>query len=379
VTKLGSVLTDLVDCEHKTAPQDDEGEFFSVGTPAMAGNVIDYSQARRISEETYKNWSRRLTPKAGDLLLAREAPVGRVVEIPAAENVAPGQRTVLMRPDADAVYPKYLFYALTAPDTQAKLQVKAAGSTVAHLNVADIRAFEFAWTFPNVATQRAIAELLGALDDKMAANSRLVGATKAFLAGRLAAAADKGANMVALGDVARFHNSRRVPLSSRQRNDRRGEVPYWGANGVLDHVDEALFNEPLVLVGEDGSVQDEGGRPIVHYVWGPTWVNNHAHVLTGVGISTELLRYAVEAGNVAHLVTGAVQPKLSMGNLKRLELRVPTDLQPIEVLCADLQRRLVAASIESDQLANLRDTLLPHLMSGRITVREAEQAVEEVL
>ena len=96
MTKLGSVLESLVDCEHKTAPRDESGEFFAVGTPAMAGNRVNYSQARRISAATFATWTRRMKPGAGDLLLAREAPVGPVVMIPTAENVAPGQRTVLM-------------------------------------------------------------------------------------------------------------------------------------------------------------------------------------------------------------------------------------------------------------------------------------------
>ncbi len=132
---------------------------------------FNYSQARRISAATFATWTRRMKPGAGDLLLAREAPVGPVVMIPTAENVAPGQRTVLMRPNPRAVDSRYLYLALSAPATQLALQEKAAGSTVAHLNVADIRSFRFPWTFPSLHTQRAIAEVLGALDDKIAANT----------------------------------------------------------------------------------------------------------------------------------------------------------------------------------------------------------------
>ncbi len=170
-------------------------------------------------------------------------------------------------------------------------------------------------------------------------------------------------------------------MSSQDREVRTGKVPYWGANGILDMVDEAIFDDPLVLVGEDGSVVRENGRPFVHYVWGPTWVNNHAHVLTGKCVSTELLYYLIRTVDVAQFVTGAVQPKLSMGNLKRVGLTVPSaeHLQRVEREISAAQARIRLAEAESRTLAALRDTLLPPLMSGRLTVRDAESTLENVL
>jgi type I restriction enzyme S subunit len=165
---LGAVCLRIVDCEHKTAPIDEGGRFFAVGTPAMKHNRIDYDEARRISKTTFEAWTCRISPQVGDLLLAREAPVGPVVKIPLEENVAPGQRTVLLRPDPGVVDSAFLFYLLTSPRQQELLQVKAAGSIVSHLNVADIRTFPV--ELPGLTEQRAIAEVLGALDDKIAAN-----------------------------------------------------------------------------------------------------------------------------------------------------------------------------------------------------------------
>jgi type I restriction enzyme S subunit len=91
----------------------------------MRDHRINYAEARRISRETFEAWTRRLSPRAGDLLFAREAPVGPVVRLPDVANVAPGQRTVLLRPDPDVVDSKFLYYALTAPAAQAGLLVKA--------------------------------------------------------------------------------------------------------------------------------------------------------------------------------------------------------------------------------------------------------------
>lgn len=171
ILTIEDLCTVIVDCEHKTSPIDADGQFFAVGTPAMRGNIIDFSQARRISQSTYASWTRRLTPRAGDLLFAREAPVGPIVLIPDSENIAPGQRTMLMRPDPSLADSRFFYYLLSSPAQQDRLQSLAGGSTVAHLNVADVRRFPL--DVPSLGDQRAIADVLGALDDKIAVNMRL--------------------------------------------------------------------------------------------------------------------------------------------------------------------------------------------------------------
>ncbi|QDP94879.1 hypothetical protein FOE78_02155 [Microlunatus elymi] len=221
---------------------------------------------------------------------------------------------------------------------------------------------------PTCDSRHAIAEVLGALDDKIAANDRTVRVLGNLSAALLEAELSKGQRSVPLGELATFHNRRRVPLSGRERESRNGTVPYYGAAGQLDTVDEALFNEPLSLVGEDGTVMRDGGQPVVQYIWGPSWVNNHAHVLTGNGISTELLSILLRRLNVAHLVTGAVQPKLSMGNLKSLEVAVPRDPTAIERRAQAHLAMHRATTDENTILARTRDELLPLLMSGKVRV-----------
>ncbi|MCD2097528.1 restriction endonuclease subunit S [Rhodococcus rhodochrous] len=234
---------------------------------------------------------------------------------------------------------------------------------------------------PPVIEQEAIAEVLGALDDKIAANRRLVDQLRVLAQAKFRSVLSENPVKVALGAVSEFHNRRRAPLSAIEREGRVGEVPYYGATGVFDYVDEALFDEILVLVGEDGSVVTDEGYPVTQYIWGPAWVNNHAHVLTGSSISTEILLLAVERVNVEPLVTGAVQPKLNMGNLKNLELLVPgpdgcanldCQVQPIFEMLRWIHE-------ESRTLETIRDTLLPRLMSGELRVRDAEKVVSNAV
>jgi type I restriction enzyme S subunit len=120
-----------------------------------------------------------------------------------------------------------------------------------------------------------------------------------------------------LGDVINLFDHKRIPLSNRERANRQGPYPYYGAAGILDYVNDYLFDGIYVLIGEDGSVIDEEGHPIVQYVWGKFWVNNHAHVIQGKGyITTEFLMLFLKQLDIKAYVTGAVQPKLNQKKSK---------------------------------------------------------------
>jgi type I restriction enzyme S subunit len=174
-------------------------------------------------------------------------------------------------------------------------------------------------------------------------------------------------------------DSRRVPLSSKERAERRGVYPYHGATGVMDSVDGYLFDGIHVLLGEDGSVIRENGHPFTQYVWGMFWVNNHAHVLRGQGISNETLLLFLDQCDVAPFVTGAVQLKLNQGNLKSIPFLNPGEilLGKLGELIAPIFGQIRDVSDESRSLTQLRDTLLPKLLSGELRVPDVEALLEQ--
>lgn len=238
------------------------------------------------------------------------------------------------------------------------------GSAVPHISGSQIGNFEF--ELPPVVEQHAIAATLGALDDKIESNRRTTESIAALADCLYVGAIKQGRREAKIGDIAQFHNRRRIPLSSRERAQRPGRVPYYGATGIFGYVDEALFDEILVLVGEDGSVVREDGGPVLQYIWGPAWINNHAHPLTAVGISNELLYTALNRADIRPIVTGAVQPKVNMGNLKSFTIELPVDKADLESRLDCLFRVYRARRDETTNLIALRDTLLPELLSGRI-------------
>ncbi|MEW7854072.1 restriction endonuclease subunit S [Staphylococcus haemolyticus] len=171
-------------------------------------------------------------------------------------------------------------------------------------------------------------------------------------------------------EIAESFNSIRKPLSKLEREKRESIYPYYGATKIIDYVDNYIFDGKYILVGEDGTVQTETGNPFIQYVWGKFWVSNHAHILKGKLISDELLMLYLKNTNVAPYITGAVQPKLNKKNLNSIKF-VIADKETIikfENFIKSYFHKIRILNKENKNLIELRDMLLPKLMSGEIEI-----------
>lgn len=175
-----------------------------------------------------------------------------------------------------------------------------------------------------------------------------------------------------VGEIIEIHDSKRIPLSGAERAKMEKKAyPYYGAAALMDYVDDYIFDGIYLLLGEDGTVVDEAGYPILQYVWGKFWVNNHAHILTGkLGFNVESLYMLFKQTPVKAIVTGAVQPKISQANLRSIQVVIPPQKLVIDYnnQIAPLFTLMRTNEEANKSLAALRDTLLPKLMSGEIDV-----------
>ena len=172
-----------------------------------------------------------------------------------------------------------------------------------------------------------------------------------------------------VSEIIELHDSKRIPLSSRERANLTKIYPYYGATSVMDYVDRYLFDGIYLLLGEDGTVVDDKGFPILQYVEGKFWVNNHAHIITGKnGFTVETLYLLFSLTNVQSIVTGAVQPKISQANLNNVSVVIPSkaELGTFNSIVQPIFSQIRNLRAESDRLASTRDILLPRLMSGEI-------------
>ena len=174
-----------------------------------------------------------------------------------------------------------------------------------------------------------------------------------------------------LGDITICHDSKRVPLSSNDRELVKGKIPYYGATGIMDYVNDYIFDGDYVLMAEDGSVMTEKGSPILQRISGKNWVNNHAHVLEPIkNHSCKLLMMLLKDVSVMKIKTGSIQMKINQENMNKIVvLAIPLELlfeinQKLEVIDKQ-QLNLIE---ENKQLTQLRDWLLPMLMNGQVKV-----------
>ena len=183
----------------------------------------------------------------------------------------------------------------------------------------------------------------------------------------------KNWNKGCLDDIIELFDSKRIPLSSNQREKMEKLFPYYGAATLMDYVDDYLFDGIYLLLGEDGTVIDDSGFPILQYVWGKFWVNNHAHIIQGRnGFTVESLYCLLKQTSITSIVTGAVQPKINQANLKALEVCIPKDdiLAQYNEAITPMFDQIRKNSDENRTLVALRDTLLPRLMSGELSVSD---------
>ena len=164
---------------------------------------------------------------------------------------------------------------------------------------------------------------------------------------------------------------KRIPLSNAQRSERKGEFPYYGATGIMDYIDDIIFDYDILLLAEDGSTSDSNGFPVVQYVWGEVWVNNHAHIILPKDRAHLIYTYfLLKSIPVKMIETGSIQKKISQENLLRYKaINVPKQLRDIytERIKSIWEQKKLATE-EIIQLTKLRDSLLPLLMNGQASL-----------
>ncbi|WP_085529408.1 restriction endonuclease subunit S [Kocuria massiliensis] len=136
--ELRHVLEKLVDCEHKTAPYVEGGKHWILRTSSVKKGKIDWSGAYTTDAESFEEWTQRATPRPGDVIFTREAPVGEAAVIPSGRNVALGQRTVLMKLRKDVIVPQFLVHQIYEGLPRERIKLATQGSTVGHFNMDDI-------------------------------------------------------------------------------------------------------------------------------------------------------------------------------------------------------------------------------------------------
>lgn len=186
---------------------------------------------------------------------------------------------------------------------------------------------------------------------------------------------------VRLGEVVINRDDERVPLAKEERQKRRGEYDYYGASGVIDKIDDFLFDKPLLLIGEDGANLINRSTPIAFVANGKYWVNNHAHVIDSIDfIILKYLEVHINAIDLRPYVTGTAQPKMNQTKLNIIPIALPplneqkrivTKVDELMRLCNELEEQISQSKEESERLMQ---AVLQEAFEGKY-LEESEQEI----
>jgi len=171
-----------------------------------------------------------------------------------------------------------------------------------------------------------------------------------------------------------FLNYKRIPLSAIEREKMQGKYPYYGASGIIDYVDDYIYNEKLILIAEDGANLLSKSTPLAFTAEGKYWVNNHAHILRPR--NSGFLYWAEQLSLIDYttVISGAAQPKLSRENLGSVKTIVPpkTEITKIEKYIEEksvkINESLLLQQQQIEKLKEYKSSLIDASVTGKIKV-----------
>ena len=230
---------------------------------------------------------------------------------------------------------------------------------------------------PSVSEQDKVSELFSVLDERIATQAQLVeslkkykrGVVKAILSKRIRFADDRGNyypewSECTLQEVVDFLDGQRKPLESADRAKRQGKYPYYGASGIIDYIDDYIFDEPLLLLGEDGANIINRSSPLCFIATGKYWVNNHAHVMRPrKGQNIKFICELLESLDYTRYNTGTAQPKLNQEKCRQIALHLPTYEEQCHIaeFLSLVEQKSIHAQTELDSLLRTKNALMQQL------------------
>ena len=182
-------------------------------------------------------------------------------------------------------------------------------------------------------------------------------------------------NKFRFDEITLNYDKKRIPLSAMERTKRQGAFRYFGAQGVIDYVDDYIFDGKYLLIAEDGENLKSKRQNIAQIVEGKFWVNNHAHIVQcNDKCILEYLAYLINGKDVSGYITGSAQPKLSQANLNAMEFDIPSIKEQQDILSILLpieQKIRINKEINNNleqQAQAIFDSMFPNITNGENTI-----------
>lgn len=407
--------------------------------------AINHAALTSFIDDTTDQILARSRLEAGDILFSIAGTIGKTAlvesrDLPANVN----QALAIVRGTDLAMSPRFLLYCLQSSVTQTLASKVARGGAMDNISLADIKTFQVPIP-PKKEQDRIVAEIekqFTRLDAAVAALNRVQANLKRYRASVLKAAVEgrlvpteaelarregrsyepasellkriassrnsvrgsrgtgtpacapppngiqlpEGWAWAVFQEITENFDGRRVPLKSEDRDKRPGAYPYYGASGVIDDIDDYIFDGDFLLIGEDGANLLARSTPIAFRASGRFWVNNHVHVIkTRGGISLNYIETFLNGKDLRFHVTGSAQPKLTQASMNRLPVPLPP-LAEQQRIVSEVERRLsILEAFDAlltgnlQRSARLRQSILKRAFEGKLVPQDPNDEPASVL
>ncbi|MBU3979353.1 restriction endonuclease subunit S [Patescibacteria group bacterium] len=303
-------------------------------------NWIKIGDTKNITKYIYKT-EEKIKPsglnktrlvKEGDFILSNSMSFGRPYIMKTTGAIHDGW--LVLRKKQSDIDKDFFYYLLGSPVVFDQFDNLAAGSTVRNLNTKLVASIDV--SFPSLVEQKLIVKILDNIFRKIEkvrenAERNLQNSRELFESYLQKSFSNSGWDIKNLGDVCENLDSKRIPVTKRDRVN--GNYPYYGASGIVDYVNDYIFDEDLLLVSEDGANLLARTYPIAFSILGKSWVNNHAHVLRFKKRETQkFYEYYLNSIDLASYVSGMAQPKLNQGTLNLIKVPSPSVEEQREIV-----------------------------------------------
>ena len=383
---IESLCTGIYDGPHATPPKSDSGAVF-LGISNFSNGRLDLSNIRYISEDDLPRWTKRVTPKAHDIVFSYEATLNLYAIVPEGFYGCLGRRMALMRPDESKVDYRFLYYYMYSSQWREEIERHTVnGSTVDRIPLVSFPSF--AVNLPNMATQKCIAETLFALDEKIELNNKinenLERQAQAIYQEQFETInKDKlpvGWRVVALGDVAVINKKSFNPAKEPEIMLEHYSIPAFDESHFpVFELSTAIKSNKFIVDNDCFMISKL--NPTTKRIWKPYCLTENAVC------STEFIVYKAKDSTITDFlysvidsvsfsdfmcshVTGSTgsRQRTTPSDTLSFEFVLPSEnkLNSFQTLVSPMYAQMRINSIENDKLKQLRDSLLPKLMSGDI-------------
>jgi type I restriction enzyme S subunit len=338
--------------------------------------------------------------KDGDLVVSDASEdwdgVGKAIEIINSQNkqVIAGLHTLHLRPKTEELILGIKGYLLNI--YQVSINIKRLATGIKVYGISKPNLGRVLIPVPPKPEQTAIATLLSKVDEAIATTQNSIKAAEKLkkalmqnlLTGKLKpdgtwrtddefyvdekfGKVPKGWEVKRLKEVAFCLDSKRKPIKAEDRKLIQGKYPYYGAAGIIDHINDYIFDGRYLLFGEDGENLISRKVPQAFIVEGKFWVNNHANILKEIENASDLdfLCFSLENKNYENIVYGSAQPKINKSDLYKIKLMIPKELieqKFIAEMLTSSDNKIVKKQTKIRTLQRLKKSLMQQLLTGKV-------------